>query len=180
MNEQEQEKPAVPVPAPGEQERAEVHPADEELARRIDELSRALAELINDRESFKRRLEREHDRQLQAERGDVARQLFEAMDELERALAAGEGNAEALAHGVRMIALDLQRRIEGLGLTRIAASGERFDPVLHEALDLVPVSDPRQDGMVVEEVRAGWRAGDRVVRPARVRVGRFQAAGPRS
>jgi len=150
-------------------------PSDQ--ARRIEELSRALAEVINDREAFKRRLERDRERQLQAERGEIARVLLEAVDDLERALAAGGGSVSALAHGVGLITADLHKRIEGLGLTRIEARGRPFDPVLHEAVDLVPVADPAADGAVVDEVRTGWRAGDRVVRPARVRVGRA-AEGP--
>jgi hypothetical protein len=52
----------------------------------------------------------------------------------------------------------------------------RFDPRLAEAVDLVPVSDASQDDLVVQEVRAGYRIGERVLRPARVRVGRFARA----
>jgi molecular chaperone GrpE len=64
-----------------------------------------------------------------------------------------------------------------MGLSPVATMGQLFDPNVHEAVDLVAVSDREQDGRVVEEVRGGWRAGDRVVRAARVRVGRFVPSG---
>ena len=60
-----------------------------------------------------------------------------------------------------------------LGAQRIQVVGHRYDPHLAEAVDLVPVSDVSQDEVVVQEVRAGYRIGDRVLRPARVRVGRL-------
>lgn len=145
----------------------------ETQARRIDELSRAYAELINDRESFRNRLEREKERQVESSRGDVARALFETLDELRLALDHGNANPASVVEGVRMIAEGLQRRLEGLGLTRIPAVGVPFDPMVHEAIDLVPTGDREEDGKIVEEARAGWAAGERVVRAARVRVARY-------
>lgn len=147
----------------------------ETQARRIDELSRAYAESINDRESFRARLEREKERQIESSRGDVARALFESMDELRLALDHGTADPASVVEGVRMIADGLQRRLEAMGLKRILAVGEAFDPLVHEAIDLVPTENRDEDGKVVEEVRAGWSAGERVVRAARVRVGRFVA-----
>lgn len=145
----------------------------ESQSKRIDELSRAYAEVLNDRESFRKRLERERDRQLESARGDIAQALLEAIDDLHRALQSGTHDAAALAEGVRLIADGLQRRTEAMGLTRVLAAGHAFDPVQHEAVDLVPVPDRDADGLVIEEVRSGWKSGERVVRPARVRVGRF-------
>lgn len=152
---------------------AELRETIETQARRIDELSRAYAEVINDRESFRNRLERERERQLEASRGDLAKALFESMDELRLALDHGSGDPVGLVEGVRMIADGLQRRLEAMGLKRISTEGEPFDPMVHEAVDLVATTDRDSDGRVLEEVRAGWAAGERVVRAARVRVGRY-------
>lgn len=145
----------------------------ETQARRIDELSRAYAELINDRESFRTRLEREKERQVESSKGDLARALFESMDELRLALDHGAANPEGLVEGVRMIADGLHKRLEAMGLRKIPSVGQLFDPQIHEAIDLVPTSDRDEDGKVLEEVRAGWAAGERIVRAARVRVGRY-------
>ncbi len=70
----------------------------------------------------------------------------------------------------------LQKRIAELGAERLLVEGLPFDPQLAEAVDMVPVTDAAQDGSVVQEVRAGYRIEDRVLRPARVRVGRLVKA----
>ncbi len=164
------------------------HPGDPrdaklaEQAARIDELSRAYAALVEDNRAFRGRLEREKARVVEAERASVAQALLEAADDLERALAAATGaGAEpgpvaTILEGVRLSLGAIQRRIAGLGAERIPVEGRPFDPHVAEALDAVPVSDQAQDGLVLQEVRAGYRIGDRILRPARVRVGRLARA----
>ena len=167
----------APAPEP-ERPEAEAGPsqADEVLARRLDEVTRAYAELVNDRESFKRRLERERDRLLEARKGELAAVLLDTMDELSLAIRGGTTDAERLADGLRLIAENTGKRVESLGLTRVPTEGHVFDPSLHDAVDLLPTPDPDLDGRVLEEVRAGWRLGERVIRAARVRVGRHVPA----
>ncbi|HET9596802.1 MAG TPA: nucleotide exchange factor GrpE [Anaeromyxobacteraceae bacterium] len=163
---------AAPPPAPADER-------DERLARqdaRIDELTRAYAALLEEGKAARSRLEREKARVLEAERAQVAQALLESADELERALAAAGGATGPLVDGVRLSLAALQKRVAELGAVRIAVLGERFDPRLAEAIDLVPVADPSQDERVVQEVRAGYRIGERVLRPARVRVGRLASA----
>lgn len=152
-------------------------------ASRIDELSRAYAALVEDNKAFRGRLERERDRVVEAERASVAQALLEAADDLERALAAvsgareGQGGAlHTLAEGVRLSLAGLQKRIADLGAERIQVVGERFDPRVAEAIDAVPTHDAAEDDVVVQEVRPGYRIGERVLRPARVRVGRLARA----
>jgi molecular chaperone GrpE len=70
----------------------------------------------------------------------------------------------------------MEKRIADMGVTRLEVIGLPYDPRTAEAIDLVPVDDPSRDGVVVEEFRPGWRIGDRVLRPARVRVGRLARA----
>ncbi|MFY3745273.1 nucleotide exchange factor GrpE [Anaeromyxobacter sp. Red801] len=154
-----------------------------EQAARIDELTRAYAALVEDNKAFRQRLERERTRVVDAERAGVAQTLLEATDDLERALAAasapGEPTDERLGHlieGVRLSLSVLHQRIGALGAERIATLGQPFDPHVAEAVDTVAVGDPSQDGVVVQEIRAGYRVGDRVLRPARVRVGKVARA----
>jgi molecular chaperone GrpE len=154
-----------------------------EQAARIDELSRAYAGLLEDNKAFRQRTEREKARVIEAERASVAQALLEAADDLERALAAvsgsGDGGGEAfraLLEGVRLSLGGLHKRIAEVGAVRIAVAGQPFDPRVAEAVDTVAVASAEQDGLVVQEVRAGWRIGDRVLRPARVRVGRLARA----
>ena len=160
-------------------------PRDERLkeqAARIDELSRAYAALVDDNKAFRQRLDRERTRVVEAERASVAQALLEAADDLERALAAvgnagdARGPLASLVEGVRLSLGALHARIAALGAQRIAVQGLPFDPHVAEAVDTVAVADEAQDGVVVQEVRPGWRIGDRVLRPARVRVGRLARA----
>jgi molecular chaperone GrpE len=153
-----------------------------EQAARIDELSRAYAGLLEDNKAFRQRTEREKARVIEAERASVAQALLEAADDLERALAAvsgsedGGGELRALVDGVRLSLGALHKRIGEIGAVRIAVAGLPFDPRVAEAVDTVAVASAEQDGLVVQEVRAGWRIGERVLRPARVRVGRLAQA----
>ncbi len=172
-------RPEDTAPAPAD-------PRDEKIAAqaaRVDELTRAYASLVEDNKAFRARLEREKARVIEAERATVAQALLESADDLERALAAvtiaGESQAEALrnlAEGVRLSLVTLHKRIADLGAVRIPVQGQPFDPHLAEAVDTVAVGDAAQDGMVLHEVRPGYRIGERVLRPARVRVGRLAQA----
>jgi molecular chaperone GrpE len=174
------ESPRPPDPSAAPDER-DVKLAAKEA--RIDELTRAYASLVEDNKAFRGRLEREKVRVIEAERAAVAQALLESADDLERALAAvtiaGESQAEALrnlAEGVRLSLAALHKRIGDLGAVRIPVQGQPFDPHLAEAVDTVAVGDAAQDGMVLQEVRPGYRIGERVLRPARVRVGRLAQA----
>lgn len=162
-------------------EAAETEDLREQLraqAARLDEIARAYADALNDRESFRKRLEREKERQVESAKAEAAQILLDTMDELRRARASGTSDAAALAEGVRLIAEGLQRRLEAEGLEPIEADGRIFDPMVHEAVDLVPTTDRDADGWVIEEVRGGWRVGSKVIRPARVRVARFVPSAP--
>lgn len=154
-------------------------PRDERLtqqAARVDELTRAYAALVEEGKAARARLEREKTRVLEAERSQVAQALLEGVDGLERALAAAAGATGPLVDGVRLTLAALEKKVTDLGAVRIQVLGLRFDPRLAEAVDLVPVKDPAQDDVVVQEVQAGYRMGERVLRPARVRVGRHAQA----
>lgn len=154
-----------------------------EQAARIEELSRAYAALLEDNKAFRQRTEREKARVIEAERAGVAQALLESADDLERALAAvqssldaGEDALRAFADGVRLSLGSLQKRIAEIGAERIEVVGQAFDPRVAEAVDTIPVTSAEQDGLVLQEVRAGYRIGDRLLRPARVRVGRLAQA----
>ena len=152
-------------------------------AARIEELSRAYARQLDDNQAFRQRTEREKDRLLEAEKAKVVGVLLESHDELERAYRASRAapGPEApalrdLREGVRLTLAGLEKRITEAGAERLHVLGTPYDPRVAEAVDLMVVADPAQDGMVVEEVRPGWRMGDRVIRPARVRVGQLPRA----
>ncbi|ABS26248.1 nucleotide exchange factor GrpE [Anaeromyxobacter sp. Fw109-5] len=184
-----EQTPGAGADAPSEEAAAPETAADPREAQlaaqqaRIEELARAYAALVEDNKAFRQRLERERARVVEAERVNVAQALLEAADDLERALAAvstaGEGQGDALrnlAEGVRLSLASLHKRIAELGAQRIPVQGQRFDPHVAEAIDTIAVADAEQDGVVLHEIRPGYRIGERVLRPARVRVGRLAQA----
>ena len=98
----------------------------------------------------------------------VAREVIEAVDNLERALeAAGEG--ESLAAGVEMVLGGLRETLVRNGVDVVDPKGEKFDPNRHEALSTQPV-EGAESGTVVEVLQKGYVLGEQLVRPARVVV----------
>jgi molecular chaperone GrpE len=98
----------------------------------------------------------------------VAREVIDAVDNLERALeAAGEG--EGLAEGVTMVLGGLRETLARNGVDVVDPKGEKFDPNRHEALSTQPV-EGTESGTVVEVLQKGYVLGEQLVRPARVVV----------
>jgi molecular chaperone GrpE len=152
---------------------------DAELAtarKRIDELARAYQSLERDREDFKKRLQRERERLIDVERGEVALALLEAIDDLDLALAKADDTP--LARGVRVIRENLLKKLEQLGIERVPLVGTAFDPNVAEAADTEVTPEADKDNTVTAELRAGYRLKDkdRVVRPGRVKVARYVKA----
>jgi len=100
---------------------------------------------------------------------EVAREVIEAVDNLERALAAADGSGEELRAGVEMVLGGLQETLKRNGVEVVDPKGEKFDPTKHEALSTQPV-EGTESGVVVEVMQKGYALGDQLVRPARVVV----------
>jgi molecular chaperone GrpE len=99
---------------------------------------------------------------------EVAREVIDAVDNLERALEASDGD-EGLAAGVEMVLGGLRETLSRNGVEAVDPKGEKFDPTRHEALSTQPV-DGTESGVVVEVLQKGYALGDQLVRPARVVV----------
>jgi molecular chaperone GrpE len=138
---------------------------------RINELARGLQEAVRERAAFQDRITRENERHREVEKGEFALPVIEAIDALELSLQADDGSP--LARGVRLIRDDLLAKLAARGIERLHLVGAPFDPHQAEAVDTELAPHPAQDGRVLSEVRAGYVLGGRVVRPARVRVGRY-------
>lgn len=90
------------------------------------------------------------------------------LDTLERAEAAGE-----VPEAFQAVARQLHTAATSLGLVKFGAVGESFDPLHHEALGQDPVDSLELDETVTAVLETGWKAGEEVIRPAKVRVGNF-------
>jgi molecular chaperone GrpE len=142
-----------------------------------DRFRQAQAQLKAETEEQRARMQRVFDQKLEAARGDVVASLLDTLDNLKRAIVAAdkserrETDWEALLEGVRATANMFEAKMQGLGLKPINSVGEQFNPEIHEAVEIVPVI-AEEDNHVIEEFQTGYRFGDRLLRPARVRVGR--------
>jgi molecular chaperone GrpE len=121
-----------------------------------------------DFENFRKRMAAEVQAAQLRGRIEVAREVIDAVDNLERALeSAGEG--EGLVAGVEMVLGNLRETLARNGVEPVDPAGEKFDPNRHEALSTQPV-EGAAPGTVVEVLQKGYTLGDQLVRPARVVV----------
>jgi molecular chaperone GrpE len=144
--------------------RAELESARTKAAENLDGWQRALAEFQN----YRKRIERDRASDQTAMKGDLIKKVLPVLDDLDRALQNRPSN-DAWAGGIELIQRKLRAILEAEGLTRIEAEGTQFDPTVHEALSQEPV-DGAESGQVVEVMQQGYMLGDRVIRPAQVRV----------
>lgn len=161
--------PAPPVEAPIDP----VETLTKEAADLKDKLLRALAEM----ENLRRRAEREAGDARQYAIAGFARDVLGVADNMRRALDAvgaelrekADDGVKSLIDGVDLTERELLKVMEKHGIKRIEPQGEKFDPNLHQAMYEVP--DPNvAPGTVVQVMQAGYKLGDRVLRPALVGV----------
>lgn len=138
-----------------------------EATRLKDQLLRALADFDN----FRKRSRREIEDAQKRGREDVIRELLPVFDNLERAvLHAGQANdAKAVADGVNMVLKQFVDTLGKIGIQRINAVGQPFDPARHEAIQQIETAE-HPAGSVVAEVQPGYAMGDRLLRASMVVV----------
>jgi len=122
-----------------------------------------------DFENFRKRVAADVQAAQMRGRIEVAREVIDAVDNLERALEAADGDGEGLAAGVEMVLGGLRETLKRNGVEAVDPKGEKFDPNQHEALSTQPV-EGTEGGIVVEVLQKGYTLGDQLVRPARVVV----------
>jgi molecular chaperone GrpE len=132
-------------------------------------------QLQRETDETRQRLNRAADERAAADKSRFIAALLPALDDLDRAIEAVSGNAsrEAMVEGIRRIASSFQTALSSAGVEPIVTVGEEFNPELHEAVDTEETTDD-MDGRVIEEYSRGFRMGDRLLRPARVKVGRAE------
>lgn len=151
----------------------------EERDRLRDQLLRVAADFDN----FRKRSRKDVDDAERRGKEDVIREVLPVLDNLERALGAvaampdnaGPAEVRGIAEGVKMVMKLFDDQATRMGLTRIKSVGERFDPSVHDAIQQVE-TDEHPAGTVMHEVAAGYRLGEKLVRPAMVIVARKPAA----
>jgi molecular chaperone GrpE len=153
------------------QRRPQTPPPD--LVRERDEYLELAQRTKADFENYRKRVAKETSEALTRGKADLARQLLPALDNLERALSAGQDASahQALVKGVAMVRDELHARLEGAGVESFDPTGEKFDPQLHEALSTMP-AEGTEPGVVLETLEKGYRLNGQVLRAAKVVVSR--------
>ena len=142
----------------------------QEVQGRFDQLRQ---QLQRETDETRQRLNRSADERATAEKAKFIAALLPVMDDLNRAMKAVSEDTprDAILEGIRSIATSFQSALTNAGVEPIESVGEPFNPELHEAVD-TEVTGGDMDGKVIGEYSRGFRMGDRLLRPARVKVGR--------
>lgn len=152
--------------------RAELKRVETEIADLKDRLARRQADF----ENYRKRGERERGETYERVVAEIAAKLLPVLDNLKRALdteaSLEAGESDEFRHflsGVDLIFKQLGGVIEALGVRPVSAVGERFDPHIHEAV-VSEATDEHEPDTVMEEILSGYRLGDKLIRPALVKV----------
>jgi len=163
----------VPELAAPEQEvaalRGELETWQAQAAEYLDGWQRSRAEFAN----YKKRVDRETAQAYQSAAGNIFKRYLEVLDDLERALKnrPPEGDGAAWAEGIELVYRKFTSILEAEGVKVMQAQGQTFDPNLHEAISQEE-NDEYESGQIIEVIKQGYLLGERVLRPALVRIAR--------
>jgi molecular chaperone GrpE len=150
----------------------------QEVQARFEQLRR---QLQSETDETRQRLNKAADERAHREKGNFITALLPVLDNLQRATEAAESGASAedVAEGVRRTAVSFENALAAAGVEPIESVGEQFNPELHEAVETAEV-EPKDDGKVLAEYARGYKIGERLLRPARVKVGRVSGKANRA
>ncbi|MDP3762725.1 MAG: nucleotide exchange factor GrpE [bacterium] len=141
--------------------RQELKKCQQEKAEYLAGWQRAKADFINARKDE----ERARAEFLKYAEEGILREILRVADSLELAMRLKP------SEGMEQIYSQLRDFLKGRGVLPIESAGKKFDPLEHEALEKEEVEEEARDNIVLEELQRGWRLYDRVLRPAKVKVG---------
>ncbi|MEO0050546.1 MAG: nucleotide exchange factor GrpE [candidate division WOR-3 bacterium] len=148
------------------------------LTERVAELEAGVKSLKNDYlraladfDNFRKRTERDIEMKRQAGVEALFADLLPVLDNFERALGAPSDNIDGIKKGIELIHKELCAVLKRHGLNEFSCQGQVFDPKRAEAIGFVECEE-KDANLVVEELCKGYEFSGRVIRPARVKVGR--------
>ncbi len=142
-----------------------------EVQARFDQLRK---QLQAETDETRQRLNRAADERALRDKANFIAGLLPVLDNLERATEAAESGSqpEVIAEGIKRTAAAFENALAAAGVEPLEAVGQPFDPELHEAVETADVVD-EDEGKVIAQHTRGYRIGERLLRPARVKVGRY-------
>ena len=145
-----------------------------ELKSELDELREKYVRLYADFDNFRKRTAKEKLELMQVAGKEVILELLPVLDDFERALKASEKAEDAtpVREGMQLIYNKLLNNLQAKGLKPMETITQAFDPDKHEAITEVPAPQPELEGKVVDEVEKGYLLNGKIIRFAKVVVGK--------
>jgi molecular chaperone GrpE len=162
LNDQASEHPSAPDAA------AAADPALDDLRRERDALQDRLLRTAAEFDNYRKRMDRERRDLSDYAASDVLSELLPIVDNLERAMQAAPAD-DPLRKGVELIHKQMLDLLRKRNVRPIEATGQMFDPNFHNAV-FHEASSEHREGEVIEELQRGYMIGDRLLRPAMVKV----------
>ncbi len=141
----------------------------EELRREKDSLQDRLLRTAAEFDNYRKRVDRERRDLADYMKADVLAEILPIVDNFERALQAPSSDADSMRKGVELIYKQMVDFLRKRGVTPIEALGADFDPNFHQAV-IHETSPAHREGEVIEELQRGYMLGDKLLRPAMVKV----------
>ncbi len=145
----------------------------EELSAKNEELKDKYLRLFADFDNYKKRVAREKLELIETAGKDFYLSLLPVLDDFERAIKAGEASDDAtLKEGVQLVYQKLLKTLESKGVKSMESTGTDFNPDLHEAITEIAAPNEALKGKVVDTVEKGYFLGEKILRYAKVVVGK--------
>lgn len=140
----------------------------------VNELKDKYLRLLAEFDNFKKRTARERIENAKTAAQDTMSALLPVLDDFDRAKksADDEASSEVFSEGVSLVYNKLKSTLENKGLEIFESTGELFDPELHEAITEIPAPTEDLKGKVVDTIEPGYKLNDRIIRYAKVVVGK--------
>ncbi|GAB5411246.1 MAG: nucleotide exchange factor GrpE [Chlamydiales bacterium] len=154
-------------------------PTPEDLEAQIKEYQNKYLGALAETENAKKRMQKEKLDSMQYAIDNIMGDLLLPLDNFEKALSFKEQMSEEVrnwAMGFEMILSQLKESLESNGITPFDSVGKRFDPTLHEAVEVEEIEEG-EENMIVKEFVRGYKSKERILRPAKVKVTKIKVEG---
>ncbi len=148
----------------------------QKLQQEKSELEDKYLRLVAEFDNFRKRQERILAELIEQERNNVVGRLLDIADDVARAIESAESGADPrkVLEGIKIISQRISELLRLEGVSAEDPTGKKFDPLEQEAVGIVPVDSPEKDGVVLQAIHPTYKRAGRLVRPAKVFVGKYE------
>ena len=167
-----------PIDSSEESQEENVSDIIEELKAENESLREQLLRKTADFENFRKRQERILSTMIEQERNNIIGRLLDVADDVERAMQEVENEKDpaSIYNGIKLVSKKIKELLRLEGVESEDPTGKKFDPLEHDAIAVQPVDSPDKDGIIIQTIQPGYTRQRKLVRPARVIVGKYSEA----